>query len=358
MKAIAIAAIACAAAIASAAAGELDSLAAPPTQEELAECPLDALPPGELPKGGLRNWGKPQNLSLEGAYVSVVFGPDLKPPQVELWRNTWRGDACETHEAVFRKGPSIESLGEKEAVAFDSSLIDDVFDHADSSKLAPNRGATRLFAMRDAQEGYVILCCVCSDYLPGKVELLPALFISKSGEPGSFKYLGKLKGDCAAIASQRMVWSDGGSILRLDDGRWRIYLNGFGPKLAALEAGRLDGEWKFLRDEAGNVRELLPPLPKGVGCVFPNVVRDAQGKWHLWLTDKWPPQSIWHLASQDGLAWSLAGAQPEITREFFNGHAIKCLRAACDPSSGELFGLLSVYPFWTLHKLSYKGFER
>jgi len=333
------------------AAGEADLLASPPTQEELATVPLDAKILGEPPPGGLRNWSLPTNTGLKGSYVSIVNRTD--PVRVELWKNTWDGEKSATHQVVFRKGKSLEALEAEEFLAFDGSLIDDVFDVSDPTKLSPNRGATRVSVTFDPEVGYIVLCCVCPDYLPGTVTLIPAIFTSKSGEPGSFRYLGKLKGECADLAAQKKIWSDGGTLVRLPGGGWRIYLNGFGPKLAAMECATLTGPWKFLRDGTGSIRELLPSIP--VGCVFPDVLRDAGGQWHLLFSDKWPPQSIWHMVSSDGVGWEEPGPQPEITREHFRGHGIKCMRGYLDLSSGKLCGLLSVYPFWTLHKFEYGG---
>ena len=332
-------------------ADDADLLSLPLSQEELATVPLDSKILGEPPKGGLRSWSSPTNTRLKGSYVSVVHREGAG--RVEFWENTWGADSCETHRVVFRKGKSLESLDPEESVAFDGALIHDVFDPSDPTRLAPNRGATRVSVTFDSQVGYIVLCCVCPDYLPGSVSLVPAIFTSKSGEPGSFTYLGKLKGECGELAAQKKIWSDGGTLVRLQDGRWRIYLNGFGPKLAAMECSTLTGEWKFLRDPAGNIRELLPSIP--VGCTFPDVQRDTSGRCHLLFSDKWPPQSIWHMVSRDGVEWAPAGPQPEITRELFRGHGIKCMRGYIDPSSGKFCGLLSVYPFWTLHKFEYVG---
>jgi hypothetical protein len=145
-------------------------------------------------------------------------------------------------------------------------------------------------------------------------------------------------------AAKQSLWSDGGSLFRLKDGRWRIYLNGYGPVLAALESDRLDGDWKFIRDGVA-IKELLPDFQKVVkagGC-FPTVLRVAEDNWHMWISDKWEPWSIWHYWSPDGLTWTQYGQQPEITRAAFKGRVIKCLRAYVDPDSGEIMGLLSVW---------------
>ena len=206
--------------------------------------------------------------------------------------------------------------------------------------------------------GYVLMACVCPEYKPGSVPLLPVLCFSKTGGPGTWRYGRKLTGDTADIAAKRMVWSDGGSIVRLDRGRWRIYINGFGPTVAALESDSLDGPWRFLRDDKGEVRELLAAFPRGPrrGGIFPTVLRVSASEWHLWIVDTWPPQCIFHYWSRDGLTWRAYGEQPEITRRAVNGLGIKCLRTYVEPGGRHIVGLLSVWreqadgkKTWTLH---------
>jgi hypothetical protein len=129
--------------------------------------------------------------------------------------------------------------------------------------------------------------------------------------------------------------------------------------LAAAESATLTGPWSFLRTPQGGIRELLAEFPKAPnrgGC-FPTVLQVAGNNWHLWITDTWPPQSIWHFVSPDGLAWQPYGDQPEITRAAVNGHGIKCLRAYVDPDTREIVGLLSVWGTdskgekgWILHE--------
>ena len=90
---------------------------------------------------------------------------------------------------------------------------------------------------------------------------------------------------------------------------------------------------------------------------LPTVLRVADGNWHAWLSDTWPPQAIWHFQSVDGIQWQLYGRQPEIPRTASHGHAIKCLRAYVDHATGEIVGLISVWgdgpdgrKGWVLHE--------
>jgi hypothetical protein len=303
---------------------------------ELAIFPQDANVPGDLPEGGVRYWATPFTpIPCHGCYVTVV----AKKGEVEVWTNSWGDPGAAQRQLIVQRGATLATLGAPAPVC-DGTLITDVPDPAAAGTPAPKRGYTRTALYYDAKVGYVMLCCVASDYLPGSVPLLPALLTSKTGAPGTWTYAGKLSGDPATEAAARRIWSDGGSLVRLDTGKWRVYLNGFGPALAALESDTLAGPWRFLRDAKGEIRELLPAF-KG-GC-FPTILRVGPKEWHCWITDKWPPQSIWHFYSEDGLAWRPNGRQPEITRALVEGHGIKCLRPTLDPDGKHIIGLLSVW---------------
>jgi hypothetical protein len=314
--------------------------------------------PGDPPPDGVRYWQGPfRSVQAQGAYVSVFVVGGGAERRWELWQNTW-GDDVASRGIVVRRGPALDGLGKEEMVC-DGTLITDVPDPQSPKQPAPKRGYTRTAMTRDDELGYVMFCCVCPDYLPGTVPLLPAALVSKTGEKGTFRYLGKLQGEPQEEAARRTVWSDGGSLVRLSDGRWGAYVNGFGRVLSAMESDQLTGQWKFLRDEGGAIRELLPDFPSGpnYGGCFPTVLRVSETNWHAWITDTWPPQSIWHFRSADGIAWKPFGKQPEITRAAVGGKPIKCLRARVDPDKGEVVGLLSVWQegsdgetHWVLHE--------
>ena len=321
----------------------------PVTPDELKQLPLNANLPGDPPKNGVRYWAEPfKSIGVGGAYVTTI----IRDGQYELWHNTWDEGDISRRQIVVNRGPDVRHLGPAQA-AFDASTINDVFEVKAPDTIASGRGYTRPFMYYDNQAGYVLLTCVCPAYIPGSVPLLPALCVSKTGEPGTWIYKGKLKGEPLDEAAKRLTWSDGGTLMRLDDGRWRIYLNGFGQKVAAIESDTLDGPWKFLRDAGGTIRELLPG---DNGGPWVDVLRVRPDEWHLWLTDTWPPQAIWHFWSRDGLTWQLYGRQPEITRAAVGGHGIKCMRVYLDPDGKTIVGLLSVWskaedgkPGWVLH---------
>lgn len=278
-------------------------------------------------------WSVPFTLtSGRGAYVSVI----IRGGQYELWQNSWDENDIAKRGLTVRRGSDLNNLGPEETV-FDSSVIQDVFSPDKPGELSPKRGMTRPYMYYDPENGYVLLSCVCPGYT---APLVPALFVSKTGAAGTWAYRGKLTGDPAEELAKKKIWSDGGTLLRLADGRWRIYLNGYGQKLAALESATLDGPWRFLRAADGSIRELLAGKDGGP---FPTILRVQENEWHLWLSDRWPPEAIWHFCSPDGLDWRPYGAQPEITRAVVGGAGIKCLRAYLEPQDGTIRGLLSVW---------------
>lgn len=293
--------------------------------------PCDKVLVGSPPATGVRYWKTPfVPLGVTGCYVSPI---KVKDGQMELWSCVER-----------RTGPSLAELGLYDEMA-GRELITDVYDIKEPTKLAENRAFQRGDMRYDEKEGYVLFGCVCPEYMPGTVSLFPAIMVSKTGAKGTWRYLGKLKGEPAGEGAKRKIWSDGGSIFRLQDGRWRIYLNGFGPVLAAMECATLDGEWRFLRDGNGALREMLPGFPKDNergGC-FPFLLRLDDTDWHCWITDKWPPQSIFHFQSADGLDWKPFGEQPEITRKAFNSVPIKCFRVYYEPDARQFIGIISVW---------------
>jgi len=338
-------------------------------EEELKRFPLRTDIPGDPPSNGLRYWAAPfKPLKANGAYVSVI----VRERQYELWRGSlvlkgtntqgrlapnYQKAKVDERVCIVSRGPDLHSLAKGEP-RFDATLINDVSPSKTPGTLSQDRGFTRTSMSWFPGIGYVFYCCVTHGYSPGAVPLLPAIIVSETGKLGTWRYLGKMQGDPTREAAKRVVWCDGGSIHRLKNGRWRAYLNGFGQVATAVESKELNGEWKFVRDRSGNIRELLPDFPKGPGGsgVWIHVLRVAKEEWHLWLTDTWPAQAIWHYTSRNGLDWKTYGRQPEITRRTVGGHGIKCMRAFLDPEGKEIVGLLSVWgkidnrPLgWVLH---------
>jgi hypothetical protein len=304
-------------------------------------------PPTRAPEF-VRYWTTPFAAGdLTGAYVSVT----VRDGVLEFWRGAPLNDLGDDDQSrkvealVVRRGQSLETLGKPEVALVMRDLIDDVPRPDGGPGPAPGRAFTRTWITYEPEAGYVGLVCAHPEYRGHYLH--PALIVSPTGRPGTWRYLGKLKGEPAAETQRRRVWSDGGSIFRLDDGRWRIYLNGYGENpsaVVALEADRLDGEWTFLKDDAGRIRQLTPTIPSAGGQSvgpFPTVLRVSPTEWHLWTSDRWPPDAIWHFHSTDGLRWQLYGRQPEIIRRDREDN-IKCLRAFLAPDGTTIVGLLSV----------------
>jgi hypothetical protein len=307
----------------------------PPDADDLEQMPLPAHIAGDPPASGLRYWSGFAATGLVGSFSSVI----RRDGRSEVWSSTWDEGGASAHQVIVRSGPSLDRLAAAMTM-FDGRLVDDVADT--SGAPAPERGITRASMHHDATNGYILLGCVCPDYLPGQVALLPALAISPDGAIGSWSYLGKLRGEPAAEAARSRIWSDGGSILPVSGG-WRAYLNGYGQALCVAESADLAGEWRFRRDPQGRIEELLPEFRRSTGRTgcFPTVLRVTPSEWHAWVCDGWPTQAIWHFWSTDGLTWQTYGQQPEITRTLVNGRPLKCLRVWVE--DGSIAGLLSVY---------------
>lgn len=301
-------------------------------------------PPGES------YWIEPfRRVEAYDAYVSTI----VRDGRLEYWHSLWQHVPGNTmrfplsNKLVVRYGKTMDTLGPREVVADLKPMIHDVPVPGQRDKMSETRGVTRGFMTWYPDIGYIFLGCVVHQYSPGAAPLLPALWTSKSGKKGTWRYLGKMNGELENEAAKRIIWSDGGSIFRLEDGSWRVYLDGFNEDLAIAEASGLEGQWKFIRDAKGNIRSFAGafsshPNITGKGLTFPTVIRVAPNEWHLWTSDNWPVRSIWHLCSNDGLNWKLYGEQPEINPSMTGGQPIKALRVFFEPGGKYMVGMLSV----------------
>jgi hypothetical protein len=344
----------------------------PATEADLRGAPLRPVG-GNPPPGGLRHWRGPlYRMESFGCYVSFLERPgENGGTMLEKWENEWGADAS-GRGLIFESGPGLATLGPP-VQAVSGEIIDDVFTPASDTPapaepktLSPLRGMTRPSVTLDPEFGHVAFVCVAADYRPGSVYLVPAILTSPDGRPGTWTYRGQLKGEPAdeLPKNNHHVWSDGGSLFRMPDGSWRAYVNNYGGvSFSLLMADSLDGPWRFLRDGDGAIRGLLPDAGTENGPdahVFPHVLRVSDGEWHCWASDQWPPQSIWHYVSADGIEWRPYGEQPEITRELVGGRSIKNLRTYVEPGGGTIYGFLSVWDYvgvergrkgWRLHVL-------
>ncbi len=305
------------------------------------------------------HWAEPfKRINVRGAYVSVI----QRDNQIELWNVQWdgmnpAGTIAERNPLTVVRGPDLEHLGPEIVVQQLRPLIDDVADPKNPAatggkpSLAPGRAMTRPAVIYDSKEGYILSGCVVPEYLPGTAPLLPAIFTSPLGEPGSFKYHGILKPEPLDLSLKRgsPVWCDGGGVVRLPGGTWRLYANNYLENyLSAAEAPTLGGPWKFLRDSEGKLRNLTARYADAKhGTEFPSVLRVSEKEWHAWVSNGWPVREIHHLYSTDGLDWVPYGQQPEITPESVGGRDIKCIRAHVSADGKQIVGLLSIFEKWS-----------
>lgn len=314
----------------------------------LADDQAQAAPPpvADMLPRDIRYWNPDfKDTRVPGSYPSLTW----RDGTYELWNtgHDWvlvdgRLD-MEVNRLTRQRGVRLDALEPPETLVRLADLIDDVAEPDDPARPATGRSWSRQFVTHVDGIGYVGLVCVYPEF---GVHLHPALIVSTTGEPGDWRYLGQLTGEPAEEAARRRVWSDGGAIFRLKDGRWRIYLNGYADPpgaVSALEADQLAGPWRFLRDEHGAIRALAPGAAAGPDpATFPNVLRVADNEWHLWLSNRWQPTQIWHYFSEDGLDFRPYGRQPEIERGE-DQPAIKNLRAFLSADGRHIVGLLSVW---------------
>lgn len=291
----------------------------------------------------LRHWYPGfQKTSLASAYVSIIPQPEF----LQIWREVNASANSSWKRLIYQSAPDLEQRSEPQQV-LDAAAIDDVFDPQQAGVLAEGRMFSRSSVSYHEGFGYTLLACVTSAYQPGQLPLIPALFFSATGKPDSWQYMGQLPGEPAAFAAEHYVWSDCGSIFRMDDGSWRIYLNGYGVHLGLLTSQTINGPWQFLRSENQQIRELAAALTRQNsshhGFAFPTVVRINANEWHAWFSEGWPGRHIWHLYSNDGIDWKLYGAQPEITRAAVAGKPFKNIRVYWDAEASVVVGLLAVW---------------
>lgn len=217
----------------------------------------------------------------------------------------------------------------------------------------PKRCITRPFIDWHPEHGFVGIVHVCRNYMPTDNRVYPALVRSATGGPGTWTYHGRLKGEIwdGFGDGKGHVHSDGGGFFFRPDqpnalnreqpleNRYVFFTShysGWGHVNLLYSA---DGEaWFFHRDANGRIVNLAP-AEAGKGMIFPSVVRTGNG-WQMALAEQWPPVAIWRLRSVDGLAWSLAGEQPEIGDQ--TDLFVKNLSLWYEQTTGLLHGYLTV----------------
>ncbi len=231
-----------------------------------------------------------------------------------------------------------EGEARKSTILFSSKLVDDLMDPDRSGKKASSVKMTRTSIYHDKEVGMVCMNSIFAgpDSAYPKRTLVPAIFSSKTGAPGTWKYHGKLSGEPAVYEKQKKRrWIGEGSIVRTKNG-WRVYLVGYGPVLAVAESKSLDGPWKFVR-KGGKLADLLPGLK---GVCFPYALKVSDSEYHLWVSRRWPTGPVYHLSSSDGLRFKPYGKQPELSAPSVGSNAMKGIRAFLSSDGKTIYGLV------------------
>jgi hypothetical protein len=286
--------------------------------------------------------------NLTGSYSSGVLKDD---GTIQVWNN----DHFETLDGgitVFT-GQDWHHFDKGKVVA-QHRIIDDLFDK--QGELHPKRFFTRpsvVYSKKDKK--YYSVTHVAKGYPPQDGRVFPAFLSSATGKEGTWKYHGMFKGEIMDKfgAGKKAVWASGLGLVLNDnassivdhkfpvENRFIFYTDGYtkGPGMVLLYSAT-GKEWFFVKDNSGNIRNLKPDKLKGVGLIFPSVVRTPEG-FHGYSTQGWPPKGIWRLFSKDGLEWQVWNNSntPEIPANSY----YKNMSLFYDPQSKLLHGMLSVF---------------
>jgi hypothetical protein len=299
-----------------------------------------------------KNWDAPFKPvpTLFGSYSSFVRRGDI----YEVWNNTI-GDGPDDGIVRFT-GPSPVEFGAPR-VAIPHRIINDVLDK--DGNLSSKRRYTRPSVVWDPKDGYFAVAHVCDNYPPRDGRVYPAFLSSQTGEPGTWTYHGRLKGEIyeeyGPEPGKQARWADGRGLFyqlrkpaRLNhkaplENRFLFFSNQYPSSgcLALLYAADAAGDWHFLRRD-GRIVNLLPPELHGKSMIFPHVIKAGKHGWFCWISEQWPPVATWRLHSVDGLTWHLYGThQPEIIKP--DGVTMKNLSAWYDADRDLIHGYIGIW---------------
>lgn len=297
-----------------------------------------------------RNWDGPFRHvpSLAGSYSTMIRkGRD----RFEFWNSTIGGDNEDGIARYVGASPTAFAAPE---IAIPNRIIDDVL--GPDGKLAEKRRYTRPSLAYDTKDGYFAIAHVSDGYPPRGGRVYPAFLSSKTGEPGTWKYHGMLRGEIYDEfgPDKPARWADGRGLFyqpekprKLNrtsplENRFLFFSNQYPTRgcLALLFSG--DGkEWCFYRRD-GKIANLLPEALRGKSMIFPHVIRAGPHGWFCWLSEKWEPVAIWRIHSNDGLNWKLYGDhQPEILKPA--NDRMKNLSAWYDPEHELIHGYIACW---------------
>ncbi len=269
-----------------------------------------------------RHWDAPfapETCTIVGAYMTMVRPATNR---YAAFVNTWGtiDDGLELWQGTSTA--TFESRG----VVVSNRQIDDL--PGTDGLPHPKRCITRPFIDWHPEHGFMGIVHVCRDYMPEDGRVYPAWVSSRTGEPGTWTYHGRLKGEIwdefGDGAGKKSVHSDGGGFFFQPDRPAELnrkaplenryvfftsHYSGWGD--INLLYSNDGNEWVFHRDADGKIVNLAPVVA-GKQMIFPSVVSLGDDGWSMALAERWPPVAIWRLRSADGFNWTLAGEQPEI----------------------------------------------
>ena len=78
-------------------------------------------------------------------------------------------------------------------------------------------------------------------------------------------------------------------MVQLPDGRLRMYTQCYGVRLSVAEADSVRGPWVFIKNEAGEIRNVVSGLPGG-SWLFPSLQHIKDHGYILTGGNAWPPK--------------------------------------------------------------------
>lgn len=293
-------------------------------------------------------WQPWKPTGFRASYFTVL--PRTADNAIELWFDARSGDR---DVIVGLVGANLADLP-RSAPRFDSSLVSGYSRHREGPNpiefpILSRSGVTRL-----ADGSYLVLTQVGPRYTGGDTELYPMIFASPDGRPGNWRQVGPLKGEPLAWLEQtarnnQRIRCEGGSIIQLPGDRFRLYIQGFGVRLAMAEADKPEGPWTFDRDDEGRIRDQVAHLPEGGQWLFPQVMTIGEHGYLLTGADRWPPTRITAALSTDGRRFRLPPVQ-DVPRPLIRpadiipeSTMIKALRGAYHPETQRFEAVASVW---------------
>lgn len=259
------------------------------------------------------------------------------PGEYELWL-TASGQYVD--RVLAMEGGNLQNLKPNRKL-FSSEIVKNYSDKLKERSL-PNLSRVSVARMADGSYGAI-------GFLGPKIysedsELLPALFVSPEGKRRTWRHIGIPTGEPLEWIKhqqkqQKLIRSEGGSLVLTPEGKIRMYAHGYGTQLCFAEADSIEGPWKFFRDKNGRIVDLTASLPKGKEWVSPYVI--SLGSAYLLLGgNQWPTTEIWGAVSLDGKNFGYAGgrSQPLLRAGQITGKepGFKTMRGMLDTKSREV----------------------